>query len=258
MKPKLTNPKLISNQVKLELIGQIASSVAHDINNMLTIIAGEAKLLELKTGGNPYLVEHVESINRAVIRASQLTYQLLNFGRKRPDEFTPITFQNLFQDIHLILQHIAGERIQIQIDIPDDLPPVEMQRELMEQAIVNVILNSRDAMPDGGTIRIECSLLETPLFETIQNTATPLQFAILKISDTGIGMSPEVRDRAFDPYFTTKPAGKGTGLGLYNVREIMKIHGGFVDLVSEIGEGTVVSLCLPVSQIKVFSQKKQF
>ncbi|MCX7835659.1 MAG: ATP-binding protein [bacterium] len=258
MKPKSMIPNPDSSREKFELMGQIASSVAHDINNMLTIIIGEAKLLELKIGGNPYLNEHVESINRAVMRASQLTYQLLHFGRKQNNEFIPITLYNLFQDIHLILQHIVGEQITIQLNISEDLPPIEMNRDLIEQAIINVILNARDAMPNGGIINIEANVLQTPIMDAQQDQVAPFMFAVLKISDNGFGMSPEVKDRAFDPYFTTKPKNKGTGLGLYNVREIVKLHGGFVDLASEVGVGTTVSLCLPITQIKVFSKKKQF
>lgn len=258
MKPNEHKPKLNSEQVSHELLGQITSSVAHDIHKMLSIIAGEAKLLELKTNRNSVLVEHVESIHRAVAHASQLLMQLLNFGRKRANDTVKLSLSQLIQDIYLILQHIVGDSIELECNLSVESPPVEVNRGLLEQAIINLILNAKEAMPNGGTITMDSTLLETPLEDWVGGSEMLIQYVVLRISDTGMGMNPEVRDRAFDPYFSTKPHGKGSGLGLYNVREIMKQHGGFVDLSTDQGVGTSISLCFPITKTVLQSQKKQF
>jgi PAS domain S-box-containing protein len=231
---------------KLEAIGQLAGGVAHDFNNLLTVIRGysQLSLSELKEG-DP-LVENQQEILAASIRAGDLTRQLLAFSRKQLLEFKVLDLNSLIQGIEKMLRRIIGEDIELLIHSEGDLGRVKADPGQMEQVILNLAVNSRDAMPSGGKLILETNnvyLDEEYAHRHI--SVNPGQYVRLSVSDTGCGMTPEVKKKALEPFFTTKEKAKGTGLGLSTVYGIVKQTGGNVWIYSEDGKGTTIKIYLP-------------
>jgi PAS domain S-box-containing protein len=217
---------------KLEALGQLAAGVAHDFNNLLTAIHGFGEILSEQLSGRPQQADAAEVV-LAAERGAALTRQLLAFSRR--DEATPsrVDMSELVTGLHPLLSRTLGARIDLRLELGSNLPPVLADRGQLEQVILNLALNARDAMPRGGTLTIATQLDG----ESVR----------LAVSDTGIGMSPEVKARALEPFFTTKERGSGTGLGLATVWGIVTRAGGALSIESVEQEGTLVAASLPAA-----------
>ena len=229
---------------KMEAIGQLAGGIAHDFNNLLTVIKGysELALVQLRAG-NP-LKDNIEEIKRASERAAELTRQLLAFSRRQVMELKVINLGTVLQNLEKMLRRVIGENIELIIKWEDDLGRVKVDPGQIEQVILNLVVNAKDAMPDGGSLRIEITHAELDEGYARKHVAVrPGRHVMLSVSDTGYGMTPEVQERVFDPFFTTKE--KGTGLGLSTVYGIVKQSGGNIWVYSELGHGTVFKIYLP-------------
>jgi len=231
---------------RVETAGLLAICIAHDLNNLLTVIRGTASLLEVVSPADlPDAV--VREMSAASERATGLTSQLLAFGRKAPPELRAINLNDVVAAAARLLPYLLGKNIALVTELADDLGAVVADPTQMEQVILNLAANARDAMPRGGRLVIETRTLgpreqDQDAFPDLP----PGRYAILTVSDTGTGMTDEVKARAFEPFFTTKEPGKGTGLGLVAVSRVAKRFGGRVNVVSEVGSGTKIHILLPV------------
>jgi PAS domain S-box-containing protein len=231
---------------KIEAIGQLAGGVAHDFNNALTLIrvCSQLALMELKE--QDPLREKLEMIEKATEQSANLTRQLLAFSRRQVMEMKVIDLNSLVQDMDKMLHRVIGEDIELVSVLAEDLGRVKVDPGQMEQVIVNFALNARDAMPRGGKLTIETANVD--LDEKYANNhvgVKPGRYVRVSVSDTGMGMPPEVKARVFDPFFTTKEKGKGTGLGLSTVYGIVKQSGGNIWVYSELGSGATFKVYLP-------------
>ena len=222
---------------RLESIGRLAGGIAHDFNNLLAVIRNYAQFLieDLPEGSQSR--EDLEQIRRAVDRATSLTRQLLIFARKERSAPQPLQLNEIVGDTERLLRRTLGEDIHLRTRLDPGLPPVELDPGQAEQVLINLALNARDAMPGGGTLTITTRRADEDEDDSVR----------LAVADTGTGMPPEVADRAFEPFYTSKPEGKGTGLGLAMVYGVITGAGGTVDLQTAEGEGTTVTLSLPAT-----------
>jgi PAS domain S-box-containing protein len=227
---------------KMEAVGQLTGGIAHDFNNMLTVIAGNLELLEGKIGDEPRLLRLVTSAALAASRAEKLTQQLLTFSRRQQLRSQPIDFNQIVIGMDDLLHRTVGEHIEIRKQLAAELLPALADPNQIETALLNLILNARDAMPSGGHITIETSNAE---MAAGHREFSPGAYAVLSVSDTGQGMSDDVLAHVFEPFFTTKEVGKGTGLGLSQVYGFVKQSAGHVKIESRVGRGTTVRLYLP-------------
>jgi two-component system cell cycle sensor histidine kinase/response regulator CckA len=234
--------------MKMETVGRLAGGVAHDFNNILTVITGYSELLLRKIGNESPIRVELGEILRASERAALLTRQLLTFSRKQVIEPKVVDLNLLTADLGRMLVRLIGENIDLKIVRGADLGLVKVDPSQFEQVLVNMAVNSRDAMPDGGTLRIETANVELDEEYCAQRPyqARPGRFVSLLVSDTGHGMSEETITRIFEPFFTTKAAGKGTGLGLSMVYGAVKQSGGSIEVYSEVGKGATFKIYLPV------------
>jgi PAS domain S-box-containing protein len=232
---------------KMEAIGRLSSGIAHDFNNLLTAIIGFSDLVLDQVRDNPGLTADVREIRKAGERASQLTRQLLAFSRRQPVMPTVLSLNTIIADLHKMLVRLLGEDIRIDIAAAPDLAAVRVDPSQVEQVVMNLAVNARDAMPQGGTLRIATANHELDGgFMRTHEGAMPGRYVALTMADTGCGMSKDVLAHAFEPFFTTKPLGKGTGLGLASVYGIVKQSNGYVTIDSAPGTGTTVMIYLPV------------
>jgi CheY-like chemotaxis protein len=223
----------------MEAVGQLAGGVAHDFNNILTAIAGFAEFLQDEfPPGDPHR-EDVGEILRGARRAASLTAQLLAFSRKQVLRSEVLDLNKVVTRMTTMLRPLLGSSLHLVTLPAPRAVPVLADRTQLEQVLMNLALNARDAMQGGGTLTIEIGI-------TPAGTGVP-QRAMLVVSDTGVGMSPEVVARIFEPFFTTKPPGQGSGLGLATVHGIVRQSGGTVDVESRVGEGTSFTITLPLA-----------
>jgi len=233
---------------KMDSIGQLAAGVAHDFNNILTIIQGHAGLM-LSTPALPgELSESAKQISTAAVRAANLTRQLLMFSRKQILQPQLLDLNEVITNVSKMLRTLIGEPVTLRRNLAADLPAIYADPGMLEQVLVNLAVNSRDAMPKGGELTISTTAVPIPEdYVQQQPEARPGAFVCLSVSDTGIGMDAETLDRIFEPFFTTKEMGKGTGLGLATVYGIVKQHQGWIEVASAVGQGTTFKIFVPVS-----------
>jgi CheY-like chemotaxis protein len=231
----------------MEAIGQLTGGVAHDFNNLLTIVIGNIELLQRNMDAQvpPRMKRWIENAVHGAKRAASLTQHLLAFSRRQPLEPSPVELNRLIANLSQMLGRTLSERIEVQTVLGAGLWRVEIDPNQIETAIVNLAVNARDAMPNGGKLTIETANahLDEAYVASTSEVAVG-QYVVIAVSDTGIGMSKEVLEHAFEPFFTTKPTGHGTGLGLSQVYGFVKQSGGHVRLYSEPGQGTTVKIYL--------------
>ena len=236
----------LQHSQKMDSIGRLAGGVSHDFNNLLTIINGYCEMLLAEEGLSAWTREALEEIRAAGTRASSLTQQLLAFSRKQIAEPRALNLNGVVQESERMLRRLIGEQIGISTKLSAELGAVMADRGQMHQVVMNLVVNARDAMPDGGHIEIETANVELDATAAaLLPEGQPGKFVTLSVSDAGFGMSPETIRQIFEPFFTTKPRSAGTGLGLSTVYGIVKHSGGWIAVSSEVGHGSVFRVYLP-------------
>ena len=230
---------------KMEAIGNLAGGIAHDFNNLLTVITASADIMLQDLSGDPRLREDLNQIHKAAERAGTLTRQLLAYSRKQALEPRNLDLNEIVVGTQKMLRRIITEDINFEFFPAHDLPSIHADPGQIEQVIINLAVNARDAMPKGGTLTMVTSVSSAPPREGSAAGAKRGAYVVLSVRDTGIGMDAATQAEAFDPFFTTKPTGKGTGLGLSTVLGIVTQSGGFIEVESEIGQGSVFRIHLP-------------
>jgi len=234
---------------KMEAIGQLSTGVAHDFNNLLTVIQGHVSLLLVQRELPQDVRSSLKQTLFAGERAGNLTRQLLALSRKQTIERKPVKLARLFDQLGGLLQRLIGAQIEVEFSSAARIPPVHADLCNLEQVIINLAVNSRDAMPQGGRLAFSAEAVSISADRASKNPEVSAgNFVCLTVKDTGCGMDEGTRARVFEPFFTTKEPGKGTGMGLATVYGIVKHHKGWIELESEAGRGTTFRIYLPVSE----------
>ena len=231
---------------KMEAVGTLAGGIAHDFNNALTGIVGFGELLRMRMAGDEQALHDLDEIQRCAERASTLTRQLLTFARRQVIEPVNLDLNTLAADLMKLIGKVVGEHIEVKTFLGKNVPTIHADRGQIEQVLMNLCLNARDSMPEGGRLVVETGdvVLDEECVRRNPYMKTG-RYALLTVSDTGTGMDEKTRERVFEPFFTTKGPDKGTGLGLAMVYGIVKQHGGFIHLYSEPGKGTAFKVYFP-------------
>jgi signal transduction histidine kinase/CheY-like chemotaxis protein len=231
---------------KMEAIGQLAGGIAHDFNNLLTVINGYSTLIIQKIDEKNQIRKEVEQILNAGERAATLVRQLLAFGRRQILEPRQINVNTLVASLHKILCRLIGEQITLSTRLAPDIGSLKADHGQVEQIVMNLVINARDALSQGGTITVETANVNLKAAFARENPgARPGRYIMISVRDSGMGMTPEVIDRIFEPFFTTKEQGYGTGLGLATVYGIVKQSGGYIKVSSEVGLGSEFRVYFP-------------
>jgi two-component system, cell cycle sensor histidine kinase and response regulator CckA len=236
---------------KMESIGTLAGGIAHDFNNILAVINGYAELCVLNATEPAIIQKSVREIKRAAERATGLVRQILTFSRKTEVRVAPLDLNQHLRDLVKLLAETFPRNITFQFNLDDALPPLLADQNQLQQIVLNLCVNARDAMANGGTITLTTSRLDGDAVPASMPRRNPC--ACLKVSDTGTGMPAQVRERIFEPFFTTKGVNKGTGLGLAVVYGIVASHEGCIDVESTVGQGSTFRVCLPFSDAAIQS-----
>ena len=233
---------------KMDSIGQLAGGVAHDFNNILTVIQARTSLLLQQPAPPTELHDSLREIHEAARRAARLTQQLLAFSRKQALNLHPLDLNEVVRNMEMMLRRMLGEDVALVVDCAPGLGRIEGDSGMMEQVLMNLAVNARDAMPHGGRLALATSAWFLTPDQQHRAPGAPVgtEFVCLSIRDNGPGIAPEHLPRIFDPFFTTKDVGKGTGLGLATVYGIVRQHRGWIDVRSEVGQGTEFRILLPV------------
>ena len=231
---------------KMQAVGQLAGGVAHDFNNLLTVIIGNCEFLLMRhPAGDPSFKE-LNEVHQNALRAATLVGQLLAFSRKQTMQPKVLALNDVVGELAQMLRRLLREGIELKVEKEEGLWPVHADEAQTSNALINLVVNARDAMPDGGAVTIRLSNETVAAASSLGSAIMPPgDYVRLEVSDTGIGMSKEIQSKIFDPFFTTKPVGQGTGLGLATVYGIVKQSGGFIDVRSEVGRGTSFFIYLP-------------
>jgi PAS domain S-box-containing protein len=238
----------VRHQEKMAAVGQLAIGIAHDFNNILQTIIGNTELLVNGQHDLPLAVRPIlQNLNQQGQSATQLVRQLLEFSRRSMSDQHPVALVPFLEELVTLLEHTIPEHVQLILDYPPDQYWIKGDASQLEQAFLNLAINARDAMPDGGELKLSLSRQQ----RTGDESGTAVQipsgdWIILRVSDTGTGISEPYLPHLFEPFFTTKTAGEGVGLGLAQVYGIVRRHGGYIDVTSTVGQGTTFSLYLPV------------
>ena len=230
---------------KMEAVGRLAGGVAHDFNNLLMVVSGYTEVLMEALDQNDPLLVKVQAIQQAADRATTLTRQLLAFSRKQLLELKVVDVNSIVADMERLLRPLIGENIDLTTKLTPNVGHTRADAGQLEQVIMNLVVNAKDAMPDGGRILIQTSEADPDTARREHSLIEPGTYILLSVSDTGAGMDRETQSRIFEPFFTTKEKGKGTGLGLSTVYGIVKQGGGYIFAQSEPGCGTTFRIYLP-------------
>jgi two-component system cell cycle sensor histidine kinase/response regulator CckA len=231
---------------KMEVVGQLAGGVAHDFNNVLAVIMGYSDLIVQDLGPSHPLQKYIEEVRHAAKRAAGLTQQLLIFSRKQKVQVVALDLNEVVQGMERMLRQLINENVEMTMTCGENIGQIRADSGYVWQVLMNLVVNARDAMADGGKLSIKTSTvnLDAGYAET-RTDVTPGDYVMLSVSDTGTGMTEEVKARLFEAFFTTKPKGKGTGLGLVTCQTIVRQCGGHIDLESEVGKGTTFKVYFP-------------
>ncbi|HYV97277.1 MAG TPA: PAS domain S-box protein [Gemmatimonadaceae bacterium] len=233
---------------KMEAVGRLAGGVAHDFNNLLTVINGSVEFLGETIAPDHPAHPDVEEIARAANRAASLTRQLLAFSRRQLLERRVVDPNTTITQLESMLGRLIGEDITLLLSVDPNTPTILADEGQLEQSVMNLVVNARDAMPHGGMLRLQTRLMHvSPATAATHGVGHGGAFAAIIVSDTGTGIEPDVIPRIFEPFFTTKDAGRGTGLGLATVYGIVKQFGGFIEVTSELGAGSTFTMCIPAN-----------
>lgn len=232
---------------KMEAVGKLAGGVAHDFNNILTAIIGYGYMMRMKVENDETLKGYADQILASSERASNLTQSLLAFSRKQIINLQPISLNDLIKDVSKLLSRLVSEDIELEIITSDDKLTFMGDKTQLEQVLMNLAVNAKDAMPNGGSLIIETEIIQMNKdYISTHGYGELGAYALLSVTDTGEGISEENKERIFDPFYTTKEIGKGTGLGLSIVYGIIKQHNGYINVYSELGKGTTFKVYLPL------------
>jgi PAS domain S-box-containing protein len=231
--------KQLAESQKLDALGQLTGGVAHDFNNLLMIVSGSVHALKKGLGNDARLLRAVAAIEAATKRGAALTSQLLTFARRQSVNPQAINLAERISAVRDVLDTGVGSAVRLEFDVDENTWPVTVDIAEFETALINLVINARDAMPGGGTIRIAARN------DVLNEEANAEDYVAISVQDSGTGIAPDVLGKIFDPFFTTKPIGKGTGLGLSQVHGFAHQAGGTVRVTSEIGKGTTVTILLP-------------
>ncbi|WP_149142077.1 ATP-binding protein [Gemmobacter caeruleus] len=233
---------------KMQAIGQLAGGIAHDFNNLLTAISGHCDLLLLRHDASDPEYADLVQIHQNANRAASLVGQLLAFSRKQTLKPARIDLQEVLSDLTHLLNRLVGEKVSLRLTHAPLVGPIRADKRQLEQVVMNLVVNARDAMPQGGTIRIETEALT--LLDDLRRDRAVVpagDYAVIRVIDSGCGIPPERLQKVFEPFFTTKRVGEGTGLGLSTAYGIVKQSGGFIFIDSEVGQGTIFHLYFPIN-----------
>ncbi len=248
----VSDKKRLESQVmrfqRIELLGEMAGSVAHDMNNVLSAVAGNLNLLEMTVALDDESRERMGTIQQSLQRGNGILRQLLSFTRGSDGTLNPVEVSEIIKEVADLVHPMMKYNYKIERQVQEDLPAIMADANQLHQVLMNLCVNARDAMPEGGTLTIGASLrsLDPAEASSLAPDAVPGSYVCISVGDTGTGMPPEVKARIFAPFFTTKPQGKGTGLGLATVMRLTRRHKGFVTVDTEVGKGTTFRCFLPI------------
>ena len=241
----------------MEAIGTLAGGIAHDFNNILTVISGFGSLLQMDIPEDDPKKAYIDQILASSEKAAQLTQGLLAFSRKQQISLKPLDINNTIRATSKLLKTLLTEDIELKTKLSEETSIIMADASQMDQILFNLAANARDAMPQGGTLILETKIVELDDdFIRMHGYGESGKYALLSVSDTGIGMDEATKSKIFDPFFTTKEVGKGTGLGLSTVYGIVKQHNGYITVYSEPGRGTTFHIYLPLVNEIVREEKE--
>ncbi len=241
--------KRLQESQKMEAVGQLAAGIAHDFNNILTIIQGHVNLQLAQADLAAPLRSSLKHVNRASERAADLTRQLLAFSSKQVVQSRVLSVNQIVRQLHALFCRVIGEQVTLHCECAETLPAIEADECNLEQVIMNLVVNARDAMPQGGQLVVRTRVVDIDEAYAAQNPQSrPGQFVCLSVADEGCGIAPANLEHIFEPFYTTKDLGKGTGLGLSTAFGIVKQHAGWIEVSSEVGKGSTFSVYLPKTE----------
>ncbi len=244
---------------KMEAIGSLAASIAHDLRNLIIVVQGNADMIRTISEPDTTVHRYAEHIFQAASREADMVQKLMHFSRKQPLKHVWLDYGKLSEKMMELIGRLIPEGIDVTMNVQSDLWVVNGDPTLLEQVLVNLVTNARDAMPNGGKLNITFRNMNVSQEYLESNHGAILgNWVCMRVSDTGIGMAPETLGRAFEPFFTTKPVEKGTGLGLSTVQGIVEEHGGWVEAQSIEGSGSVFSVFIPAHPLKHLDQMGSF
>ncbi len=235
---------------KMQVLGQLAGGIAHDFNNQLTGIMGYSELLQTGRRDDPLVQDAAQAILQCAQRSRDLTAKLLAFARKAPQQLKPVDMHPVVREVAAILERSIDKNVKLHVELVAERSQVQGDPSALQNALLNLAINARDAMPEGGTITIQTEVIEAANVKAWDGSAPEGQgeYLAIRVRDTGVGLSPEAMGHLFEPFYTTKPVGKGTGLGLPAVHGTAVAHQGTVEVESQVGQGSTFSLLLPLDE----------